>query len=113
MKYFQDNVGKVHGIDPTDAVDLEAAIAAELIDITSSWPPPSNPLPAFIASVQSALTASDETMKRMQEAVALGLNTVTATDMVAFVNYRRSLRTLLTSTTVGVLPTKPAYPVGT
>jgi hypothetical protein len=69
-------------------------------------------LTPFIASVQSALTESDKTMDRIQEAVSLGLTTATATDVVTFVNYRRALRALLKSTTVGVLPTKPAYPVG-
>jgi len=70
-------------------------------------------LSAFIASVQSALDDTDTTMHRISEAVSLGLTTMTATDVVTFVNYRRSLRALLKSTSVGVLPTKPAYPQGT
>ncbi len=76
-----------------------AAVNAELVS-------------AFIASVQSALDDTDTTMHRINEAVFLGLTTMTATDVVTFVNYRRALRALLKSTTVGVLPTKPAYPVG-
>ena len=70
-------------------------------------------LTPFIASAQAALDDSDTTMHRINEAVSLGLTTMTATDVVTFVNYRRSLRALLKSTTVGVLPTKPSYPIGT
>ena len=69
-------------------------------------------LTPFIASVQSALDDTDTTMHRINEAVSLGLTTWTTADVVTFVNYRRALRALLKSTTVGVLPTKPAYPVG-
>jgi hypothetical protein len=69
-------------------------------------------LAPFIASVQSALDNTDTTMHRINEAVSLGLTTMTAIDVVAYVNYRRALRALLKSTTVGVLPTKPAYPAG-
>ena len=64
-------------------------------------------------SVQAALDESDKTMSRIQEGISLGLTTALSTDVVAWVNYRRSLRSLLKSTTVGVLPTKPSYPVGT
>jgi hypothetical protein len=70
-------------------------------------------LTPFIASVQSALDNTDTTMHRISEAISLGLTTATATDVVAYVNYRRALRVLLKSTTVGTLPTKPAFPVGT
>jgi hypothetical protein len=67
----------------------------------------------FVASAQAALDISDTTVYRITEAVALGDTTWTASDVVAFVHYRRALRALLTSTTVGVLPTRPAYPAGT
>ena len=76
-------------------------------------PTPYTPPNTLPAEAQSALTASDETMKRIQEAVILGTTTWTTADVVAWVNYRRALRELLTSTTVGTLPTKPAYPQGT
>lgn len=70
-------------------------------------------LVAFIGEVQASLTASDETLKRIQEAISLGTNTGTSPDVVAFVTYRRALRQLLMSQTVQTLPTKPAYPAGT
>jgi hypothetical protein len=67
----------------------------------------------FAASAQAALDASDTTMLRVTEAVALGLTTMSADDVVAWVNYRRALRALLKSTTIASLPARPAYPVGT
>ena len=80
---------------------------------TAPQTPTPNPLPVFLASVQAALTASDDTMKRVQEAITLGTNSATSPDVVAFVQYRRSLRALLSSTTVTTIPAKPAYPAGT
>jgi predicted amidohydrolase YtcJ len=79
---------------------------------TAPTPTAAQLLAAFISQVQSALDESDKTMMRVQEAISLGLTTATTADVVAYVNYRRALRALLASTTVGVLPTKPAYPVG-
>lgn len=76
-------------------------------------PPPPTGLQVFLASVQAALYETDATMHRIQEAVSLGATTATTADVVAFVNYRRALRTLLTSTTVEILPIKTPYPVGT
>lgn len=81
--------------------------------------------PTKIESVTSAMAAfitatnllsdSDVTMNRISEAVILGLNTWTATDVVAWVNYRRALRNIIngTDTTSTAIPTKPAYPAGT
>ena len=77
-------------------------------------PGPPSALSVFILQVQIALDASDSTMnQRIPEAVALGLNTWNSSDVVAWVNYRRALRTLLKSSTVQTIPTKPAYPAGT
>jgi hypothetical protein len=61
------------------------------------------------------LTVTDTTMHRVSEAVVLGLNTWTGSDVVAWMNYRRVLRAIAngTNTTSTTLPTKPAYPVGT
>ena len=70
-------------------------------------------LATFIGTVQAALSSSDDTMKRVQEAISLGTNSATSADVVAFVNYRRALRALLSSTTVTTIPAKPAYPAGT
>lgn len=81
--------------------------------------------PTAIESVRAAMSAvilgtdllvdSDVTMTRIMEAVVLGLNTWTASDVVAWVNYRRALRNIIngTDTTSTSIPTKPAYPAGT
>jgi hypothetical protein len=70
-------------------------------------------LAGFIVSAQAALDASDTTMHRIAEGVSLGSTSWTGTDVVAWVTYRRALRALLSSTSAGTLPTKPAYPAGT
>jgi hypothetical protein len=61
------------------------------------------------------LDDSDTTMHRVTEAVSLGLNSWTGTDVVAWVNWRRALRAIIsgTDTTSTSIPAKPAYPSGT
>jgi hypothetical protein len=61
------------------------------------------------------LDDSDTTMHRIAEAVSLGLNTWTATDVVAWVNWRRALRAIVSGsdTTSTSIPSRPAYPAGT
>jgi hypothetical protein len=68
---------------------------------------------AFRQSAQTALNKADLTAIRIGEAVTLGLNAWTNSDVVAWTNYRRALREQLSVSTVGTLPTKPAYPAGT
>ncbi len=63
------------------------------------------------AAARQALTASDLTMDRIAEGVSLGLTTWTTADVIAFVQYRRSLRTA--ATTGVALPERPSYPAGT
>ncbi len=67
----------------------------------------------FIASVKEALSATDTTMFRINEATSLGLTTASAPDVVAWVNYRRALRDLLKASTITELPHRPSYPAGT
>lgn len=66
---------------------------------------------------KSALDATDTTMHRIAEGVALGLTSWTAADVAAWVNYRKALRAILSETQPSTiptsLPTKPAYPAGT
>ena len=81
--------------------------------------------PTFIPTIQAALgvvingtdlfSLTDITMSRIAEAVALGLNTWTGSDIVAYVNYRRALRAIIsgTDTTTTSIPHAPAYPAGT
>lgn len=61
------------------------------------------------------LDASDTTMHRIAEGVSLGTTSWTATDVVAWVVYRRALRALVsgTDTSSTSIPAKPAYPAGT
>ena len=70
---------------------------------------------AFQAAAKAAIGDSDTTMHRIAEAVALGLNSWTAADVVAFVTYRRALRAIVAAATgtPGALPAKPAWPAGT
>jgi hypothetical protein len=68
-----------------------------------------------VISQTGMLDDSDVTMNRTSEAVSLGLNSWTGTDVVAFVNYRRALRAIVNGadTTSTSIPSKPAYPAGT
>ena len=78
-----------------------------------SYAPPVVPVPLAKQAV-ALLQDTDTTMHRISEAVALGLNTWTGADVVAWVDYRRALRAIANgSTTAATLPAKPAYPVGT
>lgn len=70
-------------------------------------------LATFKASVQAALDKSDITMLRVAEATTLGLTTPTTADVVVWVMYRRDLRSLLSATIPGTLPSPPAYPANT
>lgn len=60
----------------------------------------------------TALTKSDETMLRIQEAVSLGLTTWTTQDVVDYVNYRRALRSTQ-ATGKGSILEEPPFPAGT
>ena len=118
MKYYQNPNGKVFGYDDTDPTQtslIDAAVTAGWTDITASWPPAPvivNPLPF---QAQSALTKTDASFLRTQEAITLGLTTATTADVVAFVHYRKALRAIVdgTDTTSTSLPAKPAYPANT
>jgi hypothetical protein len=61
------------------------------------------------------LADTDRTMLRISEAVALGSNSWTSSDVSAFVEYRRSLRAIQngTDTQSTTLPSKPPFPAGT
>ncbi len=72
---------------------------------------------AYQARAKAALESSDTTMHRVTEAVVLAKTTLTAADVAAFVQWRASLRAILSQTQPATvptsLPTKPAYPSGT
>ena len=64
-----------------------------------------------------ALSATDITVARISEAVALGHTTWNAPDVVAVMNYRRDLRAILSQPKPDVipdeLPAHPGFPAGT
>jgi len=71
-------------------------------------------LVAFQKSAQTALSATDTTFARIQEAITLGLTTAADPSVIAWIEYRKALRAEVRATVVGTLATKPAtYPAGT
>lgn len=79
------------------------------------YQPPAPTFADFQASAKVALDKTSVTMERITEGVALGTTTLQAADVVAFMQYRRQLRTIISakSGTPGTLPSQPAYPAGT
>jgi hypothetical protein len=67
-----------------------------------------NSLEAF-----ALLDKTDIVMHRVSEAVSLGLSSWTAADVVAWVNYRRALRTIVSGAISNSIPSVPAFPQGT
>ncbi len=72
---------------------------------------------AYQGQARAALSASDTTMHRIAEAVALGATTWTTANVVAFASWRKALRAILTQTQPATIPTAlpamPPYPSGT
>lgn len=128
MKYIQDFRG-VHGFDDTDPAQgtlmnrlfyTNGALNSGCTDVTGSWPPAptfAQLWAAYQHQAALALESSDTAMHRIAEAVAVGATAWTAADVVAFVNWRRSLRTILVqsqpTTLPPALPARPPYPAGT
>lgn len=132
MKYIKDAQGQVHGFDDSNPADValmeslfftNGVLNSDCTDVTGAWPPaPPAPTNAqlwaeYQGQALAALADSDKTMHRIGEAVALGKTTWTATDVVAFVQWRQSLRAIQSqpqpATIPSSLPTRPAYPAGT
>lgn len=69
----------------------------------------------YQSRLQDALTKSDITMGRIQEAVVLGKTTWQAADVIAYVGWRSSLRDALRSpqSSEMEMPEFPGYPAGT
>lgn len=63
----------------------------------------------------SALAKTDIVVARIQEAISLGETTATAGDVMAFMNYRKALRAIVSGADITntTLPPQPAYPAGT
>jgi hypothetical protein len=121
-------VAELTAIDPTDRFHPDLV----WVDVTTASPAPQDgwtatetggvwafaapvlparPLPQQAAA---ALDASDTTMHRIGEAVALALTSWTTADVVTFVTWRRALRAIVDgSSSATTLPARPAYPAGT
>ena len=95
------------GNQPTPIASEVLLAAVFAAQYPAGWPSA-----AVRAQAQTLIDASDTTMHRIAEAVALGSNTWTSSDVVAWVEYRRLLRTVVAGTST-TLPSKPSYPVGT
>ena len=77
-------------------------------------PSPAQLLAGFQQSAQTALSATDTTFARIQEAITLGLTTAADPSVIAWIEYRKALRAEVRATVVGTLATKPTnYPAGT
>lgn len=59
------------------------------------------------------LEETDNTVLRISEAVSSGAITFTSADVVAFMAYRKELRSFITESKTDDLPVKPDYPEGT
>jgi len=85
--------------------------------LTAPAPTAAQQWKTYQASAQAALDATDTTVHRVIEAVALGKTTLTAADVVIYMEYRASLRAILSEaqpeTIPTALPAKPAYPANT
>lgn len=72
---------------------------------------------AYQQSAQIELSVSDITMGRIFEAVALGNTTYSAADVIAFIQWRKTIRTILSQkqpkSIPPTLPIKPPFPAGT
>lgn len=97
----------VNGVlQPMNDADQASFIAMQTSAVSAQT------LNQLLNSAMGALIESDKTILRISEAISLGLTTWTASDVVAWINYRRTLRQIISSRS-GTLPTKPAYPYGT
>lgn len=119
---FTANGGLVRDADgafiPADPANRDYAEYMAWCTEGRSATPYQTPAPTwadFQGAAKAALEATSSTMERVTEAVSLGKTTVNAADVVAFMQYRVDLRTIVStkSGTPGSLPTKPPYPAGT
>lgn len=121
MRYYVDSEGEVFGYDEELQSELIAnAISAGWTNVTGAWPPAATAAEqwaAYQAGARETLGASDTSMLRIYEAVILGATTMAAADVVAFVQWRQTLRAILSASQPDDIPTDlpamPAYPVGT
>ena len=101
------------------AVSSQADVdpATETYSNTVPAPSSAQQWAVYQSQARAALSETDIAMHRIAEGVSLGTTAWTAADVVSFVQYRQSLRAILSqvqpATIPAVLPVKPAYPAGT
>ena len=116
--YFNLSENTLHDDMNGDALSLPSWPQGMTIATDAQLAPPA-PTPAqllseFQAAAQSALSATDTTFARIQEAITLGLTTAADPSVIAWIEYRKALRAEVRATVVGTLATKPTtYPAGT
>lgn len=88
----------------------------EVFSETQPAPIAPNAWTEYQSQAQAALDKTSVTIERIVEGVAAGTCAFTNSDVVAFMDYRKALRTII-SATIGdparPLPVKPGYPAGT
>lgn len=95
----------------TGETNLTSAQQTALVAVVAAHDPTK---PDLRLAASLALAKSDTTMHRIAEAVATGVNSWTGADVVAWVNWRKALRSVVANpASVSALPAQPAYPAGT
>lgn len=102
--------------------DASALLAGETYcdELPTPWPPAPTLQQQWItyqSAARQALAATDTTVVRVQEAIALGATTATAADVVAYMQYRKQLRGILQqpqpTNIPATLPAAAPYPANT
>lgn len=116
MPHYKDSKNNIYYIDDVKDVSILPSGCVAITDQEADLlrqPTQDELLNQFRQSALMALSETSRTMERIIEAVSVGATTFTTADVVAYMNYRRDLRSLISSTSIGTLPTKPPYPAGT
>jgi len=89
-------------------------VSGKVVIVPAPAPTSAQLIAIYQQSAQTALSATDMTFVRIQEAITLGLVSATDAKVVAWITYRKNLRIEMKASVVGTLPTKPTtYPTGT
>jgi len=107
---------KVSDVNVIQNIDGTWQVNYQLVDLnpTELAEVAAEALIIYQKSAQDILTSTDSTFARIQEAITLGLTSAQDVSVIAWINYRKDLRSYIKATSIGVLPTKPTtYPSGT
>lgn len=85
-----------------------------------AYEPPPRTFADYQREAKAALDRSDITVARISEAITLGDTTSDAADVIAYMKWRRAVRTIvqtdyskITGAVPGAIPPEPPYPQGT